>query len=431
MLYFEPMSTTSNPRIGELAQQARLAMAMGRLDVAARGWDQVLALAPDFAEALLFHGQQRLQRGDARGARDLFLKAVSAAPKDPVVALNLSFAHHALGDANAEMTALVAALAADPYCYPALFAQGALLERQGRVRQAAEIYRGALKIVPAGERLAPALRVAVAHARIVMRENIEALDAFLNRKLGSIRAKHAGARLQRFDEAKDAVTGRKKIFVSEPALFNFPQLPSIPFHDRDAFPWLPTIEAQTDVIRDEMLELLRTKREGFKPYIHYSPGMPLNQWEELNNSPRWSALYLWERGRRNGEYCAVCPRTIETLAQVPLHHVPGIAPDVLFSALQPHTRIPPHNGISNTRLLVHLPLVIPEKCGFRVGNDTREWKVGAGWVFDDTIEHEAWNDSDVLRVIMIFEVWNPGLSEAERELATALISAYYEFQAAG
>ncbi len=50
------------------------------------------------------------------------------------------------------------------------------------------------------------------------------------------------------------------------------------------------------------------------------------------------------------------------------------------------------------------------------------------WVFDDTIEHEAWNDSDELRIILIFDVWNPFLSEAERELITAMLHAQNEFQ---
>ena len=96
--------------------------------------------------------------------------------------------------------------------------------------------------------------------------------------------------------------------------------------------------------------------------------------------------------------------------------VPGKAPTVMFSVLAPHTRIPPHTGTTNTRGIVHLPLIIPDGCGFRVGGETRQWEPGRAWVFDDTIEHEAWNDSDEPRVILILDIWNPLLTEADREV---------------
>jgi aspartyl/asparaginyl beta-hydroxylase (cupin superfamily) len=89
----------------------------------------------------------------------------------------------------------------------------------------------------------------------------------------------------------------------------------------------------------------------------------------------------------------------------------------MFSILQPRTRIPPHTGSSNIRTTIHLPLVVPPGCGFRVGAETREWVEGEAWAFDDTIEHEAWNDSDQVRAILILDGWNPFLTEAEREVS--------------
>jgi aspartyl/asparaginyl beta-hydroxylase (cupin superfamily) len=65
-------------------------------------------------------------------------------------------------------------------------------------------------------------------------------------------------------------------------------------------------------------------------------------------------------------------------------------------------------------------LVVPPDCGFRVGAETREWKEGQCWAFDDTIEHEAWNNSDQPRTILILDVWNPLLTEAEREFVRRL-----------
>ena len=91
--------------------------------------------------------------------------------------------------------------------------------------------------------------------------------------------------------------------------------------------------------------------------------------------------------------------------------------------LKPHTHIPPHTGVANFRLLVHLPLILPGQCRFRVGSETREWRLGEAWVFDDTIEHEAWNDSDETRVILICDLWNPYLSVEERQAIAQVIAA--------
>ena len=102
----------------------------------------------------------------------------------------------------------------------------------------------------------------------------------------------------------------------------------------------------------------------------------------------------------------------------------------MYSLLKPATRIPPHTGVTNVRLVTHLPLVVPPGCGFRVGNDTREWIEGKAWVFDDTIEHEAWNESDRLRVVFIFDIWHPHLAPAERAMITALMKGLNEFAGA-
>jgi aspartyl/asparaginyl beta-hydroxylase (cupin superfamily) len=142
---------------------------------------------------------------------------------------------------------------------------------------------------------------------------------------------------------------------------------------------------------------------------------------------RWKSLDLWKDGKRVDEHAALCPRTMAALEKVPLSFIPDVAPCALFSALEPHTHIPAHAGVTNARSLVHLPLILPGPARFRVGNEIREWKLGEAWVFDDTLEHEAWNDADQLRVIMIVDVWNPYLSEGERELIAAAISGYYEF----
>jgi aspartyl/asparaginyl beta-hydroxylase (cupin superfamily) len=88
----------------------------------------------------------------------------------------------------------------------------------------------------------------------------------------------------------------------------------------------------------------------------------------------------------------------------------------MFSILKPGAIIPPHTGVTNIRAVVHLPLVVPSNCGFRVGAESREWREGVAWAFDDTIEHEAWNGSAQPRAILIADAWNPHLCEDERIL---------------
>lgn len=177
------------------------------------------------------------------------------------------------------------------------------------------------------------------------------------------------------------------------------------------------------MIRTELDALMTEGMPGFAPYIAYPPGAPLNQWETLNNNRDWSSLWLWRDGERQEEAIARCPRTAALLAELPMADQPGFAPTALFSALAPHTRIPPHTGSTNARLLVHLPLLLPGPARFRVGNEERAWRMGEAWCFDDSIEHEAWNEADRTRVILIFDIWNPLLEPRERELLSELMRA--------
>jgi len=107
--------------------------------------------------------------------------------------------------------------------------------------------------------------------------------------------------------------------------------------------------------------------------------------------------------------------------------VPGYCPTAFFSILVAKSHIPPHTGVTNTRLIVHLPLVIPPGCRFRVGSTIRDWQVGQAWVFDDTMQHEAWNDSDVPRAILIFDIWNHFMTPAEHDLVRTAVQGIRDF----
>ena len=220
--------------------------------------------------------------------------------------------------------------------------------------------------------------------------------------------------------------GRRRIYVQEPRYYYFPELPQKQFYDRAQFPWLDRVEAASDVIRQELLGVLNDPH-AFAPYVQGDPNRPHHDQQGMLNNPDWSAFYLWRNGECVADNAARCPRTLAALEGAPLARIPNRSPSVLFSQLRPGAHIPPHNGMINTRLICHLPLVVPGKCRFRVGSEVREWQEGRAWVFDDSIDHEAWNDSDRTRVILLFDIDRPELDDEERRLVNAMfegIDAY-------
>ncbi|MBX9803300.1 MAG: aspartyl/asparaginyl beta-hydroxylase domain-containing protein [Caulobacteraceae bacterium] len=344
--------------------------------------------------------------------------------------LNRALALRMLGDLNGALTALDEALAIEPYDFTALLGKAAMLEQIGQGRAAADVYRNALKIAPPRDRLPPPLQAQLDHAEAVVRRHAEALRDHMRSQVAGLRDAVDPATLERFDEGLEIFAGLKTAPKQEPLLLNYPRLPAIPFYDRGLFPWLETLEAATPVIVAELEAMLADSFDAFAPYVAYPKGAPVNQWGELNHSRKWTSLWLWRDGVRQDAVCERCPRTAALLESLPMCRQDGFAPTAVFSALQPHTHIPAHTGSSNVRLLTHLPLILPGPARFRVGNTVRDWKMGEAWVFDDTIDHEAWNDADQMRVILIFDIWNPYLSEAEQSLITAMMQAHKGFAGA-
>ncbi len=362
-----------------------------------------------------------LRRGDATGAMAALQGADARFPDHPSIQLNIAMVHRTQGDLPGALQALDRVLARDPYSFMALFSKGSVLEQMGRTRQAAEIYRNALRIAPPEQQTPPAMREPIQRARELVANQAVAMRDHLRSRLGDLLDEQDPESGSRFAESLEILAGTQKVYHAEPIQLTIPRLPAIPFFDRELFPWLPKLEAATQTIVEELTTLLDEGMPGFAPYIQYAPGTPENQFAELNHNSRWSSLWLWKDGVPQEAPMARCPKTTAVLGELPLCDQPEFAPTALFSALAPRTGIPPHTGSTNSRLLVHLPLVLPGPAWFRVGNEVREWRMGEAWVFDDTIEHEAMNDADQTRVVLIFDIWNPLLSEGEREAISALL----------
>ena len=408
---------------------AEQALEQGRLSEALTFVARARAAAPTNPDVLAASGVLTLRAGDAAQAKTLIDAAIALDPGNPRYRVNRAIVLRELKDPDGELEALQTALALDPYFFTANLQKGSLLELQGKHKQAVMAYHAALSSLRPGLALPGALRPLLERAQQLVQAHFRELEDWLNTRMGPVRRQYAGVAQDRVDDCLAAFLGRKRIYNSQPTMTHFPRVPAISFFDRRDFPWLASVEAATEDIRQELLQLLEARREDFVPYVSHAPGAPLNQWRDLNDSRRWSAFFLHQDGKRQPQHIESCPRTVAALALAPLHNVPNRAPTVFFSRLDPKTRIPPHTGATNTRLIVHIPLIVPPGCGFRVGSEVREWQPGTALVFDDTIEHEAWNDSDEQRVVLIFDIANPLLTLAERDLmavATAGIAEFFD-----
>jgi aspartyl/asparaginyl beta-hydroxylase (cupin superfamily) len=366
-------------------------------------------------------GADALRSGDARIAREAFERLIAGGQADVNIFLALGGACARLGDAGAAQAAVDKALNVDPRNLRALVFKGDLLAHEGDARAASSFYLAALRQAPRSNEVPADLRADLERADAMCRRYALELESVLAARLAQAGFAPSDANA-RFAHSLELLFGRKQIYFQHPTYYYFPELPQIQFYARAAFPWLDAIEARAAEIREEVVEILGDDG-AFRPYVEKDPRRPDDPEERMLDNPEWSAFYLWKNGARVDANAARCPRTLEALEQAPLARIPNRSPTILFSLLRPGAHIPPHNGATNTRLIVHLPLIVPSGSRLRVGNDSREWVEGRAYVFDDTIENEAANAGDRNCVVLVFDIWRPELAEEERRLVRATFEA--------
>jgi aspartyl/asparaginyl beta-hydroxylase (cupin superfamily) len=335
--------------------------------------------------------------------------------------LKLAGLRRALRQPRRALDAVHQALAKAPLDFMALTMRAGLLERLDDP-EAGQAWDNALAQRPPGE-LAPPLAQAVAAGEALRDAWLAGREAALNAATADALNQAGAEETHRIERFQSNILRKTKVYRSQPSHYHWPGLPEWEFHPRQRFPWLAAFEAATPAIRAELEALMRSERSELVPYLQYESHEPLAQWRELNRNLDWTAIHLVDHGRRIDANADQCPQTMELLKLVDQPEIPGAGPTAMFSLLAPGKVIPPHSGVNNTRLLCHLPLIVPGMCWFRVGAQVREWQRGQAWVFDDSIEHEARNETDQLRVIMIFDLWHPDLSPAEQAAITATVGA--------
>ena len=366
-----------------------------------------------------------LARGDNPAARQALTQLQANGNADASVNFALAIACRRMHDGRAALQAVEMALAADPGNFQYLLMKADLLADQSAQREASAFYAAAVNAAAGLADPPEQLKAEIARARQMCSQLSSELERLITARLatiGELPGEKTPPSSPRINEALDILLGRAQPFVQRPRYFHFPGLPAISFFPPDQFDWIPELEGQTGAIRAE-LEMVLHDHNAFAPYVEHNPHRPGITKNEMVNNADWSAFYLWKNGKLVAENAARCPATVKAMSAIPLTTIANRSPSVLFSLLRPGAHIPAHNGLINTRLIAHLPLIVPGKCRFRVGNDTREWQAGKIWVFDDTIEHEAWNDSDETRVILLFEVNRPDISAAEQQLVAGIFEA--------
>ncbi len=365
---------------------------------------------PDKAqlEAIAHAGIEALRRGDAASARRAFETVTASGRASPQVWLVLAQSCDLLDDRAAARLALDKVLEGDPANPYALVMHGEIHTRNGDDRAAVAWYERALASANGRSGLPADL---VERLNRADAERDAATRRFLATMEGALAAAGVPDAGPRLAEALAIVSGRAAPQLQQPTSFYYPGLPQAAFYDPADFAWAAGLAAAAPAIKAEALAMM-ADTSALQPYAEPPKNRPPRA-NDLFGDPRWSACHLMKGGQPTAN-AARCPATMAAIRDLPIPVINDRSPMVLFSILAPGMHIPLHHGMLNTRLICHLPLVVPENCRLRVGNHTRTVREGEVLIFDDSIEHEAWNDSNAPRAILLFEIWRPELSAAER-----------------
>jgi aspartate beta-hydroxylase len=377
-----------------------------RLADAEQLYAAVLAREPGHAGALCYLGLLRLQQDRAADAATMLREAIACDPESAEAHQHLGTALQRLGRHADALEQHARALGLAPGYADALHGRGTALLALGRAADAVASLEDAIAAEPESAAIRLALAGALQEAErwdeaFVHYRYAAALDpangAPLGNALGAFArqrpevAQHGMARLNRYVAA--FLTNH-----ANPRMGVYPGLTSAPFHDPARLAGARALEQNYSAIRAEI--------EGL------AAGAFQAESEGLMERGAWDVLLLYERGRKNAENCKRCPvitRIIEGHATVRTH-----AGLLYVSKLSPGTEIKPHRGPTNLRLRCHLGITIPHgDCGLRVGGETRRWQEGRCLLFDDSLEHEAWNRTATPRIVLIIDFWHPDLTPAE------------------
>lgn len=404
-------------------------------DTAERFFRHLLEVVPHDVEAVRFLANRHYARGELVPARELLNAALAQEPEQAELLQLLGAVQLGNGDFAEAASTLRHGLKLAPQAFVARLQMGMALEQLGRVDEATMAWYTAIRSAQnqgrwlTDETTAPALREVVKYAMgYVNRERRRLFSGVLE----PLRQRYGASELSRVEQCLAIYLGEQPANIpdsrQQPKFLYFPGVPSQPYYSRARFPWLDALEEAAGEVRGELDALLH-QGQDMEPFLGSPTGEATKDLLESSGGHQaaWDAYFFYRHGERYDDHCATCPVTMGVLDKLPLVRIRDHAPETLFSVLKPGTHILPHRGVTNTRLVTHLPLIIPDNCALNVSGHEHVWRPGHCVTFDDTFLHEAWNRSGETRVVLIFDSWNPDLTEAERAAVTDLVEAISDF----
>ena len=393
---------------------------------------------PGQLQALRALADLAMQRDDAARAVQFLSEATQRHPNDPELALSYAAVLAKAQRVPEAQQWLEDVVAKSPKFFAAWLFLGRLREATGdslgALRAWFEAIIGAQR---AGQWLGedttdPQILEHVIHAVEKVRKGRELL---LYESYGDLRKQLGASALGRVDKALAGYLRKWNATPPDPRqrprFFYFPDLPDLPYHDPFLQPWAHALHASFEAIRNDALRVF-AEDQKFQPFL-VSKGNSKTQ-EHIQGSgkePAWDAFFFYRHGERFNKNHDRCPETSAALESIELCRISDQAPEICFSVLGPGTQIMPHFGVSNVRLVMHLPLVIPGDCALNLLDAGEHcWEEGKLVMFDDTFQHEAWNRSDSPRIILLMDCWNPHLTVPERTSVKHLIEMITAFQLA-
>jgi aspartate beta-hydroxylase len=390
---------------------------------------------PDDVAALNVAGLGALRRAELGRARGLLERAARLAPEDAESHHRLARVCEADGDLKGALAADETAVRLAPDRAILRLAYAWNLDRHGEKERALLHYARCIKEAQSAGQWTnaattpAALRPRVEHAVATLRRGQQAL---FHRLLTPLIGRYGAASLDRVSAATRIYVGEQQAVYPDarqrPTFFYIPGLRPSAYFDRRLFSWIPAYEKSFDEIKRELTELLPSSRGSER--VFGSEALEDENLRGHGTAPSWNGYYFYRHGERREDNCTACPATAAALDALPLIRIREHGPEVLFSVFTPGTHLLPHRGVTNARAVSHLALIVPPDCALRVGGEERVWCEGQTLVFDDTYEHEAWNLSKQVRVVLIADVWNPHLTEVERAAIGDLIAAIGDLQSA-
>lgn len=415
-------------------EAARQLVGQKKMDEAERAYARVLEALPQNIEALSFIAGCALRRNQPAHGIALLEQALQVQADNPEILTTLGIAYQYSNRLSEAQAVLQRALGKAPKNFVARLHLAGVLERTGNDHGALTAYFGAIRMAQSdGQWLsdastAPWLSDKVRHA---MRYVSAGRPRLFAQVLEPLRARYGREALQRVEQSLSIYLGDSARPAGDPRqrpkFLYFPGLPSQPYLKREDVAWLTELESQTEVIREEAQAVLAAEG-NLEPFLKFKSSDDARHFlQGTQEPPRWDAFFFYRHGARNDDNCRRCPRTSATLEALPLVRIREHAPEICFSVLTPGTHILPHYGVTNTRIVVHLPLIVHGDCALRAGGEVHAWQEGRCVVFDDTYEHEAWNRGPRNRVVLLMDAWNPYLTEAERAALTDLVATIGDF----